>query len=245
LKKTLIAVAVMLAVPAAATVAIAQDPGATFTMTVDPTNAGTKKKPKPTQLDLQVTNSDPSQTASVLSLYFSNKWKVSGKGLPKCDIDTLSAQGPDGCPDASSAGGGTAVARAGVNSSPNPPQLPFDVTAWITGRKSIAFYLRSTTSSIVAVAPAKIQDAEGAKWGKKIVIEIPENPAQQYPQGNYNGLETIDAVLFAKKGKKALFKTKGCKNGEHPFKAVLEFVPNPGPPKQQFVTTTTTAPCEK
>jgi hypothetical protein len=246
-KKTLIAAAVAIALPAAGTLAIAQtvEPDAVMTMSVDPTNAGSRLKPKPTQIELSVQNSDTSQTASVLELYFNNRFRVSGKGLPKCDLDALSEAGPDGCPDSSSAGGGHATARAGVNKSTNPPELPFIVSAFITGEKSIAFYLQQENGSIQAVAPAKIKDAAGAKWGKKLVISIPEEPAQQYPAGNYNGLETIEATLSAQKGKKALFRTTGCKGGEHKFKAVLHFVPNPGPPKVEQVKTTTSAPCQK
>lgn len=244
-KKTLTAVAVALAVPVAGGVALAQtaEPSASFTVTVDPSNAGTKAKPKPTLLDINVVNSDTSQTASQLILHVGKRIKVSGKGLTKCDMDAIQEAGPDGCPAASVAGGGTANARAGVNISPTPPQLPFAVTAIITGKKSLVFYLEQTDGDIVAIAKAKIRDASG-KYGQRIVINIPEVPAQQYPEGVYNGLEEIDAQLFAKKGKKALFRSRGCKGGKHPFKAEIVFVPNPGPPKAERVTATTTAPCQ-
>ena len=211
---------------------------------VAPTKAGTKKKPKDATMTLKVVNSDFTQTASRLEIWIAKTIKIDHRAAKKCSVAKLSAGGPGDCPKASRIGKGTADARAGVNTSANPPVLPFRVTAFATGSKSIAFYLEQTNGSIVTVAPAKLRKASG-KYGTKLDVSIPEVPAQQYPAGNYNGLERLQTTIGTTKKGKSVVKSIGCTGKKHPAKVAITFVPNPAPPKAAKVEATASAKCSK
>ena len=243
MRKFLIVAIAAITVVAFATVALAQTTGATMTVSLKPKKAGTKRKPKDTALTLEIVNSDFSQTASRIEVWLPKSLKFATQGKKKCSIATLGSGGPSACPKGSKIGGGTADARAGVNTNPtNPLKLPFKVTAFLTGKKSIAFYIKQVNGDIAGVAPAKIRKASG-KYGSKLDISIPEQPAQQYPPGNYNGLERLKTTLGSVKKGKSVLKSIGCKNKKAPFKARIHFVPNPNPPKAATVDTTATAQC--
>jgi hypothetical protein len=242
LRKYLIVAIAALTAIAFTAVALAQTPAATMKVTVKPKKAGTKKKPKDSTITLEIVNGDVSQTASRIEIWVSKGIKFVTKGKKTCSVATLGNNGPGGCPKASKIGSGTADARAGVNSSPNPPALPFKVTAFLTGRKSLAFHIAQIGGSIQGVATAKIVKASG-KYGTKLDISIPETPAQQYPPGVYNGLERLKTTLGTTKKGKSVVKSVGCKSKKHPFKARIHFVPNPNPPKAATIDATTNAAC--
>lgn len=265
MRKYLIAAVAALTALCFAAVAIAQV-GATSDVKVAPKDAGTKSSPKASKITLSVKNRDTSQTASQIEVYLGKNIKLSTKGLKTCDLARLSDQGTKGCSKQSIVGSGSADARAGVSRNrvynPAPPLLPFKVTPYAANAKNVksdpelrgaqlAFYLEQRRvvngkpaevepSGIKAIARGVVKRASG-KYGSKLVITIPKNPAQQYPPGAYNGLEKLQAVL--KKGK--MITTTGCSNRKHDFKTVITFVPNPNPPKAKKVTTTDTASCSK
>jgi hypothetical protein len=243
LRKYLIVALAALTAVAFAAVAYAQTPGAEMTVAVAPSKAGTSKKPKDVTIDLEVVNSDFTQTASRLEIWLPKNVKIDTTGFKRCSVSKL-AQGTGGCPKGAKVGSGSADARAGVNQSANPPVLPFAVTAWVTGKNSIAFHLQQTNGEIVAVAPGKLSKASG-KYGQKLDVTIPEEPAQQYPAGVYNGLEKLDVLLGSKKKGKSVAVSTGCSGGKLPFKGAITFVANPAPPKAAKVETTTTARCSK
>jgi hypothetical protein len=264
LRKYLIVAIAALTAVAFATVAIAQVPEATMDVTVTPKKAGKKKKPKRSTIKLSVKNSDSSQTASRIEIWLPKAIKLNAKGLKQCDLDALSLTGPSACKGAE-AGSGEALARAGVSRggvyNANPGQLPFKVTPFVADPKTgdsfsrgsdLVFYLEQANKlpseggkpegAIKGLAVGKLSRASG-KYGSKLTIDIPEEPAQQYPAGQYNGLEQLDATLFKRKGKRSLVTTSGCKKREHPFKVAITFVPNPAPPKATKVEATDDAPC--
>jgi hypothetical protein len=243
LRKYLIVALAALTAVAFAAVAYAQQPGAEMTVAVSPTKAGTKQKPKDVTVDLEIVNSDFSQTASRIEIWLPKNVKLDTTGFKRCSLATLT-QGTSGCPRGSKIGSGDADARAGVNQSANPPVLPFAVNAFVTGRNSIAFHLQQEDGEIVAVAPAKITRASG-KYGQKLDVSIPEEPAQQYPAGLYNGLEKLDVLLGSKRKNKSVVTSIGCAGRNHPYKAAITFVPNPAPPKAAKVETEATARCSK
>src|SRR5918995_5205886 len=110
-----------------------------------PTKSGTKTNPKSTKIHFVTTNKDVSQTADRIKIWIPKTLTISNKGFPKCTTAVLEDpnRGPDACPKGSEVGGGTALARAGVNVNPtDPPQLPFDVRAFVTGKKSLVFHIR-------------------------------------------------------------------------------------------------------
>ncbi len=264
-KYLIVAIAALTAV-AFATVAIAQAPEATMEVSVTPKNAGTKKKPKRSTINLSVRNSDSSQTASRIEIWLPKAVKIKTKGLKKCDVGELGLRGPSACKGAE-AGEGEALARAGVSRNgqynANPGQLPFIVTPFVADPKTgdsfsrgadIVFYLQQAdklpseggkpAGNINGVAVGRLTGASG-KYGSKLTVNIPEEPAQQYPAGQYNGLEQLDATLFKRKGKRSLVTTTGCKSKKHPFKTAITFVPNPAPAKATKVETTAAASCRK
>jgi hypothetical protein len=267
LRKYLIVAVAALTAVAFATVAVAQAPEATMNVSVTPKNAGTKKKPKRSTINLSVKNSDSSQTASRIEIWLPKAIKINTKGLKKCDVGELGLRGPSACKGAE-AGEGEALARAGVSRNgvynANPGQLPFIVTPFVadpkTGTSSfdrnadIVFYLQQAdklpseggkpAGNINGVAVGRLSRASG-KYGSKLTVDIPEEPAQQYPAGQYNGLEQLDATLFKRKGKRSLVTTTRCKSKKHPFKTAITFVPNPAPAKATKVETTANASCSK
>jgi hypothetical protein len=244
LRKYLIVALAALTAVAFAAVAYAQTPGAEMTVAVSPSKAGTKQKPKDVTVDLEIVNSDFTQTASRLEIWLPKNVKIDTAGFKKCSVSVLGSRGPSGCPAGSKVGAGDADARAGVNQSANPPVLPFAVNAYVTGKSSIAFHLQQEDGEIVAVAPAKISKASG-KYGQKLDVSIPEEPAQQYPAGLYNGLEKLSVLLGTKKKNKSIVVSTGCAGRSHPYKAAITFVANPAPPKAAKVETQTTARCSK
>jgi hypothetical protein len=244
LRKYLIAGVAAFTAVAFAAVSYAQEPAAEMTVAVSPSKAGTKKKPKDVVVDLEIVNGDITQTASRIEIWLPKNVKIDTAGFKRCSLGVLGSQGPGGCPRASKVGSGKAVARAGVNVSPTPPTLPFIVNAYVTGSKSIAFHLQQEGGAIVAVAPAKIARASG-KYGQKLDVSIPEQPAQQYPKGNYNGLEKLDVALGSKRRGRSVAVSTGCVARKHPYKAAITFVNNPNPPKAAKVETETTARCSK
>jgi hypothetical protein len=250
LRKYLIAaLAACVAVGVVAVSAPAQDPsGIELKVNLVPPKSGTKKKPKSTKIHFVTTNKDVSQTADRIKIWIPKTLKVSNKGFPKCTQAVLGDpnRGPDACPKGSEVGGGTATARAGVNVNPtNPPQLPFDVRAFVTGKTSLVFHIRSTQPGIeiVALTPAKLKKASG-KYGQLLDVTIPREPAQFY-LGQYNGLEELNVTLGAKRGKNMLISSVGCKKGKAPFKTEIGFAPNPGPPKAEKLSDTANAKCRK
>jgi hypothetical protein len=249
LRKYLIAaLAACVAVGAVAVAAPAQAPsGIELKVNLKPPKAGTKKKPRSTKIHFVTTNKDVSQTADGIKIWIPKTLKLSNKGFPRCEEDVLAdpQQGPDACPKGSEVGGGSALARAGVNVDPTPPQLPFDVRAFVTGPKDLVFHIRSTQPGIeiVALTPAKIRKASG-KYGSMLDVTIPFEPAQFYI-GQYNGLEELNVTLGAKRGKNILIASTGCKNRKAPFKTEISFAENPGPPKAEKLSDTANATCKK
>ena len=248
-KYLIAALAACIAVGVVAVSAPAQSgTGVELKVNLKPSKAGTKTKPKSTKIHFVTTNKDVSQTAEGIKIWIPKTLKISNKGFPKCSTAVLSdpAQGPDACPKGSEVGGGTALARAGVNVNPtNPPQLPFDVRAFVTGKSSLVFHIRSTQPGIeiVALTPAKLKKASG-KYGQLLDVTIPREPAQFY-LGQYNGLEELDVTIGAKRGKNMLIASTGCKKGKAPFKTEIAFAPNPIPPKAERLSDTANAKCSK
>ncbi len=240
-------IAAIAALTALCFTAVAFGQGAAMDVAVKKTKAGTKQKPKDSTLRLEIANEDFTQTASRIEIWLGKTVILDHRGAKKkCSIATLSSGGPSACPAASRIGKGSATARAGVNLTrppgQEPPVLPFSLTAFQTGKKSIAFYLDQTNGDIVAVAPGKLSKASG-KYGTKIDVAIPEEPAQQYPTGVYNGLEKIDVTIGSTKKGKSVIKTVGCTKKKHNFKSTIHFVNNPVPPKAAKVPATATSKC--
>src|SRR3954454_15823050 len=148
-------------------------------VTVAPKKAGTKTKPKNSSIHLTIKNADSKRTLSKLTITSPKTFKLSTKGLPTCDEQTLAAGGPAACPKGSRVGKGSANALVGVNSTTTAPTpLHFDVTPVVVGKNRIDFNLFTPGLGNI-ISPAKIS-------GSKLTITVPDVAQQPIP-GTYAG----------------------------------------------------------
>lgn len=232
MRKYLIAAIAALTAIAFASVAIAQGPAASMKVTLSPKKAGTKKHPQNSKLKLTITNNDVHKTLTQLDIQLPKTLVASGKGLKSCSVAKLNSDGPGGCPKGSKVGGGSAEAALGVDQD-QPQPLHFEVTAIVTGKKSLAFYLHSTTIPVNVVAPGTLKNS---KKGQKLVVKIPQQ-AQQPAPGVYAGLVSLTTTLQKKSGKHILLGSTGCKHHKQKFSATLHFGENPARPASKATTT--------
>jgi hypothetical protein len=236
------AVAASVTVAVAGT-AVAQAPESTFTASVSPAKAGTKRKPKNTKLGFKVTLNKPNTTVEFIDLALPKGLTLSGKGLKTCTVQTLAAQGPTGCPSGSSAGDpGTATALLGP---PGPSQttLHFTVSPFVLNAKQLVFYVASDSGSGVAVQSPITGTITGK--GHKLRIAIPKELRQPVP-GVDASLTSLDQTFSGKAGKKYLVSSTGCKSKKHKFSGALTFTARAdGAAVPPPVSLATTAPCKK
>jgi hypothetical protein len=247
-KFAIAALAALMSVTLAA-VAMAQGTDATAELTIKPSKAGTKTRPKPISLKLFVKNNVPGTTAKRIDILLPRNVRASGKGLAKCDLAELGRQGLTACPSRSKAGSG--FANALVNpASPNPAPLKFKVTAFNGGTKSILFYLQQVNPQNNQVIPTgvsraiegKLGRASGAAYFQRLRIDIPGDLQQPAP-GVYSALQDLETTLKLSKGRNSLLTTIGCKSRKHQLGVVLSYGPNPGPPSTPSSRGQDTAPC--
>jgi hypothetical protein len=226
LRKYLIVAIAALTAVAFTTVAFAQGADtATMTTKLTPKNAGTKKKPKNSKLDLNIVNGNTQRTMSALDIYMPKTLKISLKGMPTCSSADIQART---CPKSSILGHGDAKAKVGVNGPPqNVTDLTFDVKAvktasQTTGKPMLGFII-DDGGNLLFLTETKLSKA-GGKYGQKLHIDVPE--LAQHVGGTYNGLVSLHTILGKKKGKNKLLATTGCKNKKQPFKVVLTFIDN-------------------
>jgi hypothetical protein len=219
LRKYLIVAIAALTTLAFAAVSFAQTPAATMTVKVTPKKAGTKAKPKNSKIDLNIVNGDSKRTLGQLTVTSPKTFRLSAKGLTKCNEDALNQNGLSACPKKSLVGKGIAKALVGVNSTTTPPTpLTFDVTAVVLGPKKLGFYLAARELPVNVLSP-------GVLKGRKLIIQVPD-AAQQPAPGVWAGLVSLHTTLGAKQGKHMLASTVGCKKHKHAFSTVLTFVDN-------------------
>lgn len=255
MRKYLIAAVAALTALCLTAVAMAQNPAPAPKLTIKqatPKNAGTKSKPKAARLNLLVKNNLESKTTmDTLDLYLPKSWKVSGKGLPKCNYIKLAENGRSACPNGSKAGKGKANAQLGPN-SPTPSPLAFDVYVFNGGTKQILFYLDQRGGDVEAALKGTVKNASG-KYGKRISIKVPDGKGEyaQFPNiqqpapGVYSALVDLSANIYLKKGSKSLLSTTGCSGGKYPFQAVLRYSDNPVAPAKRTAKTTASKSCTK
>jgi hypothetical protein len=220
LRKYLIVAIAALTSLAFATTALAQVSAPSMKVSITPKKAGTKQKPKNSQIDLTITNPDKQRTLGKLVITSPKTFILSAKGLTACKQATLVASGPSGCPKKSIVGHGTADATAGVNTA-SPFPVTFDVTAVVLGAKKLGFNLHTPVLANDIVSP-------GAIKGNKLTITVPPQ-AQQPAPGLWAGLNSLHTTLKGSVGKHYLASTNGCKSKKHKFSATLTFVDNTVP----------------
>jgi hypothetical protein len=226
LRKYLVAAlvaALSLAAVAAVSYAQAGD-SAKLTTVLTPKNAGTKRKPTNSKLNLTVVNNNTQRTMSDLDIFLPKTLKLSLKGMPSCSLAKIQVRG---CPSSSILGTGTAEAKTGVNGT-SPGSITFDVkavktTSPTTGKTMLGFII-DDGGSLLFLAETTLGNASG-KYGQKLHLDVP--PLAQKAGTAYNGLVSLNKIkLGKKKGTHKLLATTGCKNHKQPFKVVLTFIDN-------------------
>jgi hypothetical protein len=241
LRKILVAALAAALVVGGATAALAQTGGASMSVTVSPNKAGTKKKPRGTKIHLVFANGNHSLTATRITILLAKNVKFQTKGFKFCSATKITSSAGRGCPAKSKIGAGTSDAIAGVNNPPGVP-LTFKVTAFLTGKKSLGFYLQQQGGGITTLAPGKLSGASG-KYGSKLTVTIP-TIAKEFPPGVFNGLVKLETTLAGKSGRYSLIGLTGCPASKKlPFSTTVNFQPNPNPPPTPTVSATATAKC--
>lgn len=247
-KLVIAALAAVLTIALAA-VAIAQGTPATAEVTISPSKAGTKSKPKPISLKLSVKNNVPATTANRIDVLLPRNVRVSGKGLAKCEKLKLSNEGVAACPSRSKAGSGFANALVGPT-TPNPTPLKFKVTSFNGGTASILFYLQQVNPETDQIIPSgvsrtlegKVGRASGSAYYQRLRIDIPKD-LQQPATNVYSALQDLETSLKLSKGRDSLLTSVGCKSKKHQLGVVITYAPNPNPPPVPSSTGSDTTKC--
>jgi hypothetical protein len=223
------------AVAASATLALAagavaqDDPGVQFVAKATPKNAGTKSKPTYTKLNFNMKVDLPGTTVQYIDLTLPRGLKLNGKGLGSgCTEESLypdPSTGPCAKSKAGPAGKATAVL------APNNTPLEFRVEPYVKNRNTLLFRIVAESGTAIDTPlTGKITNR-----GRKLSIEIPEVlrcpscPAQSKPpappvtEGNDASLTGLNQSFYAKKGRKYLVSSVGCKGGKHTFTGTLRF----------------------
>jgi hypothetical protein len=182
-KSPAIAVGVAATLALGGGIAVAQNPAGTHTlqMSVQPSKAGTPKKPKAIKkLKLEIDNNAESKTtASRIEIFFPKTIKINTKGFKTCSASKIETQGAGACSSKSKLGTGTA--RAVVNpQGANPAPVLFRNTFYVGSRTSLSIALKQEGGDINRVLVAKIGKAPG-KFGQKLSIDIPADLQQPAP----------------------------------------------------------------
>ena len=219
--------------------AIAQDPGIQWKSTVKPTKAGTKRNPKNTALTFDMKVDKPGTTVQFIDLALPKRLKFSGKGLGNCTVDDLAFVGPAACADDKAGPQGTADAVFGVQNTP----LHFTVQRFVQDSNTLLFYVASAAGEGVQVQSPITGESTGR--GRKMRITIPQALRQPAP-GQDASLTGLNQTFSAKKGKRYLVSSLGCRAGKHQFSGQLTFaVRADGAAVPPPATATSSARCKK
>jgi hypothetical protein len=228
--------------------AVAQNatPSHTSKVTISPSKAGTKTKPKAVSTKLTISNSRASgTTAKLIEVFFDKNIKMNPKGFPLCSASKIENDGPDACPSGSKLGTGTAAAVVNPT-SPTPAPISFKNTFFVGSSKSLTIYLEQTSGDVRAILTGKISNA-GGKYGQKLSIAVPENLQQPAP-GVYSALTDIATSLKGTTGsgskKHGFFESRGCTKGKYQFQTRLSYANNPNPPSKPNSTNSGTGNCK-
>ena len=252
MKKVRIAAVAGVATLSLAVPAVAQTPPLEVTVTgtvkAAKGKAATKKKPKNATVRFSFTaNAESKKTASTLVLRYPETIKLSGKGFPTCDIQTV-ADDPAGCPKGSQIGQGSASASLnGVT------DLDFETRVYVNGANEVALYLRETGELGFQFAFPGVISKASKPYGQQVRISIP--PAVQFPaQGLEAYITGVDATIGGKftkgkgKRKKTYFAASltGCPADKtHDFGLDITYVPNTAGGGGTATDFSDEAPCKK
>lgn len=233
----------LLATGAITGTAVAQVAGShTTNVSISPTKAGTKSKPKAVSLKLNISNDRAAgTTASRIEINLPSGLKMNPRGFPICSEATITDQGVDACPSKSRLGVGTA--KAVVNpTAANPSNLNFRNTFFVGGRSFLNIFLVQQPGEVRAVLKGTISNG-----GRRLSISIPED-LQQPAAGVYSALTDIATTLkgtTSGRNRHGFFELSRCPGRSLKVTTKLTYVPNPGPPAVTSSTATDNVPCRR
>ena len=222
-------------------------PSHTVDMTVKPSKAGTKKKPKAVSVKLEISsNKAAGTTASRIEIFAPKGLKMNPRGFPVCSEDTLINDGPGACPKGSKVGSGTAAAVVNPRGAA-PAPVSFTNTFYVASRNRLNINLISSDESINRTFPVRIGSARG-KYGQKLTIDIPADLQQPAP-GIYSALTDITTTLKGTAGrgsrKHGLWELSACSARKLDFQTRISYVGNPDPPAAANSTATDSVRCSR
>jgi hypothetical protein len=222
-------------------------PSHTVAMTVKPSKAGTKKKPKAISLKIEISNNKAAgTTASRIEIFGPKTLKLNTKGFPVCSEDTLINDGPAACPKGSKVGSGTAAAVVNPRGAA-PAPVAFTNTFYVAGRNRLNINLISSDQAINRTFPVKV-GAGGGKFGQKLTIDIPGDLQQPAP-GIFSALTDITTTLKGTAGKGSkkhgIYELTGCTGGKLNFQTRITYAPNPTPPAAPTSLATDSVKCSR
>jgi hypothetical protein len=216
--------------------AVAQAPEAVLKASATPSKAGTVTKPKNVTFAADLTVNKPATTVETIELNLPKGLKLSGKGLGKCNIQDLIAQGPTACPAKSKAG---PVGEAHAVAGPTRAPVDFVVTPFVENASSLLFHLNSTLGLQTAIR-GKI-----TKSGTRLTITIP--PELRHPGNIDSSLTGLKQSFKAKVGKHFLVSSTACKGGKWKFTGKLGFAKDrlDGTPAPADLVASASSKCKK
>ena len=184
------------------------------------TKAGTKKKPKITNLEVTITGdtkdgTDQPATSTALNTVLPKQWRINSERWPKnkrCDIQQVNQdKTTQSCPKGSKVGSGTSKAK--VNKGGAEQNLV--VTAFVIKNGDIGFFLKNDGGA--SVNEMIVGNTVG---GNKLNVKIPPQIQEPFP-GLPTGITLLEVKFGGKikvKGKNVgILDTTGCKNKKWKF----------------------------
>jgi hypothetical protein len=196
------------------------DGAVTFDATAKPADSGTTSNPKSVTLHFDEVVNKPNTTVEKIIVDLPKGLKFSGKGMKKCNAESLQLNGKSACPAGSKAGlKGTSTARIEPAGTP----LDFNVYPFVGGDTKFLFYLVQTVNGVES--PSGIQTVltgNITNRGRKLTITVPFE-LRQPAMGLNATLTSIHATFVGKVGKHYAVTSTNCKGGKWNIKGSLVF----------------------
>ncbi len=186
-------------------------PEARLTVELDPEQVGTEGLPRATRIavDLQIEPASPDDVpppVRAVELEIPAGVLFRPDELTACSVETLDAEGPDGCPKGSRIGTGTVGARAGT------VEVEGQATAVYGGGDRVLLWVAIANPVSVGAAITGRLEVQSA-GGYRLALEVP--PALQEVAGLPVALDRLRVSL----GRDGALATTACPDGGLPFAA--------------------------
>jgi hypothetical protein len=242
MKKLAIAVTGVLALGGVgAAVSSAVNPDITIQASVSPTKHGTKKKPKKTKLQVNLSTTpvagESPFAASRTVVHLPKELVFNGKAFKTCSKQKV-FENNTSCPAKSRVGKGSAVGTSrALGVTENLTVKAFNGP----GGNKLELLIDSVPGSAVAIHAVLegVLSSDSAPYGKKLTVDIPQDLQTPAP-GTYATLESFKTTINAITGtkKRPYVGIASCKTGSMAFKVDYTYQPD-GTTK----STSTTAKC--